>query len=94
MSMLLPYFRMILKKLYQEYEKIDKEIRICLTHYHSLWSLVSDKIDISDHDYIFNVFSISESLTGDHLLTGIVKFMIPLCKMDHMLSFAKTVYQI
>ena len=77
------------KKLYQEYEKIDKEIRICLTHYHSLWSLVSDKIDISDHDYIFNVFSISESLTGDHLLTGIVKFMIPLCKMDHMLSFAK-----
>lgn len=77
------------EKLYNEYENIDKEIRICLAHYHSLWSLVSDKIDISDHDYIFNVFSVKGNLTGNRLLTGVVRFVIPLCKVDHMLSFAK-----
>lgn len=76
-------------KLYKEYETIDKEIRICLTHYNSLWSLVSDKIDNSDHDYIFNVFSVTGNLIDNRLLTGFVRFIIPLCKMDHMLSFAK-----
>lgn len=74
--------------LYKEYQILDKNLRICSVQYYRLWSFVSNKIDNFDHDFIFNVYTSAGDPSGNRLLSGFIRFVIPLCQEDHMLSFA------
>lgn len=77
-------------QLYKKYESLDRSFKICLTHYKSLVSLVGEKLSLSLYDSIFNVFSVDGTLSRKQsTLGGFVECVIPLCKADYMLSYAK-----
>lgn len=76
-------------RLYAKYQDLDTNLRICLTYYHSLYSVSSNKISAYNHDFMFNKFAIRGDFSKNCVLVDFAQLVVPLCKLDHYLSFAK-----
>lgn len=78
------------KMILNQYELLDHCLSSCIKSYRSLYSLVENKVDTLSHDMIFNAYrdNYSERISIT-LLKIFVQIVVPLCKKDHMLSFAK-----
>ena len=74
-------------ELYKEYKSTEDWIKTSLLHYKGLISTVIDKIEIAEHNYIFNASSRYDHFDSSHSLSDIVRYVIPICKMDHSLSY-------
>lgn len=76
------------KDIIDIYEKLDLELKSCVSYYRSLWSLVSTKVDEFEHDFIFNLSSINCNTTNKYLVF-FNNIIIEICKKDHYLSYDK-----
>lgn len=69
------------------YSELDGDIQLLLTHYKALIFQVKEKVDIAYHDYLFAVFSTRRENCKHRILQQIIHYVIPLCSLDHRLSY-------
>ena len=77
------------QELYKEYNSTENWIKDSLLHYRGLFSTVVEKIQLAEHKYIFNASSRYDHYDSSHILSDIVRYIIPVCKMDHSLYYDK-----
>ena len=75
--------------LYEEYKSTDNWIKYSLLYYKGLLSTVVEKIQMAEHNFIFNASSRYDHFDSSHVLSDIVRYVIPICSMDHSLSYDK-----
>lgn len=68
------------------YESLDKELLLCISFYVELLSFVADKTDCIDHNVLFNDLEGPEGDYQKSILSDFVKYVVPTCHMDHLLS--------
>ncbi len=78
------------ERLLYAYMVLNEDLAGCLKAYLSLLSLIEDKLERDEHDWMFNIYYSSKAGNGGNSQLRIfTKFVIPLCKADHMLSYAE-----